>query len=84
METFDFMTRTGTWQMMLDRQMLPDDVTIEMIPTLSESDKAKIRKHLEQKRQQEDQLNQLVNYLSQDPNAKAMIDQFFQQQQAGQ
>ena len=36
METFDFMTRTGTWQMMLDRQMLPDDVTIEMILTLSE------------------------------------------------
>ena len=83
METFDFMTRTGTWQMMMDRQMMPDDVMIDMIPTFSESDKSKVKKHLAQRRQQEDRLNQLVQFLSQDPNAKALTDQFFQQEQQG-
>lgn len=83
METFDFMTRTGTWQMMLDRQMLPDDVIVEMIPTLSESDKSKVTQHMEQKRQNEDRLNKLVEFVGQDPNAKALVDQFFQQEQQG-
>jgi len=83
METFDFMTRTGTWQMMLDRQMMPDEVIVEMIPTLSESDKSKVRQHMEQKRQNEDRLNKLVEFVGQDPNAKALVDQFFQQEQQG-
>lgn len=81
METFDFLTRTGTFQDWVNRGWLPMEVALEMIPSLTESDKMKIRQHMQRVQQQNDRFNQLWEFLQQDQSgAGQQLAQQFQQQ----
>lgn len=86
METFDFLTRTGTFQDWVNRGWLPMEVALEMIPSLTESDKVKIKQHMQRVQQQNDRFNQLWEFLQQDQSGagQQLAQQFQQQDQQGQ
>lgn len=89
METFDFLTRTGTFQDWINRGWLPMEVAIEMIPSLTESDKMKIKQHMQMMRDRDDKYNQLVQFLQQDQSGAGQdlaqrFEQAMQQQAGGQ